>query len=59
MKNWGSLSSIILAGHIIAMATRYIKRMTATCSPMNVNEHMYDIIVASIVKWWYCSFFKV
>jgi len=52
MKHWRSLSWIILAGHIIAMATRYIKRMTATCFPMNVNEHMYDIIVASTVNWW-------
>jgi len=29
-------------GHIIAMATCYIKRMTATCLPM--IGYMYDIV---------------
>ena len=60
-KKWGTLSSflsykslklklrVLLAGHIVAMVTYYIKRMTATCLPM----HLYNtIVVASLVKQW-------
>ena len=38
---------VFLAGHIVAIVTYNIKRMTATCSPMIV--HLDDfIIVASL-----------
>lgn len=49
---------MFLASHIVAMVTCYIKRMTATCLPM--IGHLYDtIIVASLVKQWLYSSFKV
>ena len=42
---------VFLAGHIVAMVTCYIKRMTATWLPMMGN--LYDtIIVALLVKLW-------
>ena len=42
---------VFLAGHIVAMVTCYIKRITATCLPMIGN--LYEtIIVASLVKQW-------
>ena len=42
---------VFLAGHIVGMVTCYIKRMTATCSPM--TGHLCDtIIVTPLVKQW-------
>ena len=62
-KKWGSPSSFLsyrslslklrefLTGHIVAMVTCYISRITTTCIPM--IGHLYDyIIVASFVKPW-------
>ena len=62
-KKWGSSISflsykhlklklrVFLAGHVVALVTCYIKRMTATCLPM--IWHLYKtIIVASLVKQW-------
>ena len=42
---------VLLAGHIVAMVTSYIKEITATCLPM--IGHLCDtIIIASLVKQW-------
>ena len=43
--------TVFLAGHIVAMVTCYIKRMTATCLPM-IGQSYDTIIVASLVKQW-------
>ena len=60
-KKWGSPSSffsyyslklnlkVFSTGHIVAMVTCYIKRMTVTCLPMIRHLH-YTVIVLSFVK---------
>ena len=49
---------VVLAAHIVAMVTCYIKPITAThCLPM--VENLYDIIIVeSLVKQWLHSSFK-
>ena len=55
-KNLKLKLRVFKAGHIVAMATCYIERMTATGLLMIRN--FYDnIIVASLVKQWWYSFF--
>lgn len=42
---------VVLTGYTVTMITDYVKKMTATCSPM--IGHWYDIIlVASSYKQW-------
>ena len=53
-RKWGSLSSflsykslklklrVFLAGHIVAMVTCYLKRMTANCLPM-IESYFFKI----------------
>ena len=55
-KNLKLKLRVFKAGHIVTMATCYIERMTATGLLMIRN--LYDnIIVASLVKQWWYSFF--
>jgi len=48
----------VSGGHLVAMVTCYIKWITAACLPMTGN--LYDtVVVASLVKQWWCLSFKV
>ena len=62
-KKWGSPSSVLsykrlklklrvfLAGHIVAMVTYCVTKLTATCSPM-IGQFVDTIILASTsIEW--------
>ena len=50
---------VFKAGHMDVMLICYIKRMTANCLPMIGHFYHDCIIVASLVKQWQYSSFKV
>ena len=55
--SWVKSGFLYFAAHIVAMVTCYMKRMTAPC--LSTIGHLYTITVASFVKQWQYSSFKL